>query len=197
LLPEEQRDLLTAEDKQANCLCMGTNLLREESCNFPGLGDFYTPAIDQPPPEEPPPLGEKPAEPVLPPQPEDPGDDADAVAKAEYATAIQAWLEEVQLVQEQSKAEFAAYEAEVQVFQARMVDYQTELINWQIARAAAVEPAEGLVGQVRKDFGWTFVDKDNTAAFGQMILSTWSAQLIISGILFVLILLLIKRKDVT
>jgi ABC-type multidrug transport system ATPase subunit len=197
LLPDEQRALLTAEDKQANCSCLGTNLLRQESCNFPGLGDFYTPAIDEAPPEEPPPLGEKPAEPVLPPQPEEPPDDADAVAKAEYAAAVQTWLEEVQTIQEQSKVEFAAYEAEAQIFQAQMVDYQTELINWQIARAAAVEPAEGLVGQVKKDFGWTFVDKDDTAAYGQMLVSTWSAQLIISGVLFGLILLLIKRKDVT
>ncbi len=197
LLPEEQRALLTAEDKQANCRCMGVNLLDQESCNFPGLGGFYNPAIDQPPPEEPPPLSEKPAEPELPPQPEDPGDEADAVARAEYATAIQAWLEEVQQIQEQSKAEFAAYEAEAQVYQAQMVDYQANLVNWQIARAAAVEPAEGLIGSVRKDFGWTFVNKDDAGAFGRMLASTWSAQLIISGILFGLILVLQKRKDVT
>ena len=46
--------------------CSDTNALREESCTFPGLGSFYRPAVDQPPPQEPPPLGEKPAEPELP-----------------------------------------------------------------------------------------------------------------------------------
>ena len=197
LLPEEQRNLLTAEDKQANCSCLGTNMLKEESCTFPGLGDFYTPAIDQPPPEEPAPLGERPAEPVLPPQPEEPADDADQIAKAEYAAAVQAWLEEVQAIQEQSKAEFDAYEAEAQIFQAQMVEYQSARLEWEGARLAAVNLAEGLVGSVKKDFGWTFVDKDDNVAFGRMIVSTWAAQLIISGVLFVLILLLIKRKDVT
>jgi hypothetical protein len=197
LLPEEQRNLLTADNKEANCSCLGTNMLHEESCNFPGLGDFYTPAIDQPPPEEPPPLGERPAEPVLPPQPEEPPDDADQVAKAEYAAAVQAWLEEVQQIQEQSKAEFDAYEAEAQVFQAQMVEYQTARLEWEGARLAAVNLAEGLVGSVKKDFGWTFVNKGDSVAYGSMIVSTWMAQLIISGILFVLILLLQKRKDVT
>jgi hypothetical protein len=60
-----------------------------------------------------------------------------------------------------------------------------------------VEPAEGLIGSVKKDFGWTFVNKDDAGAYGRMLVSTWSAQLIISGILFGLILLLQKRKDVT
>jgi hypothetical protein len=196
-LPEEQQALLTSEDKQANCACMGINMLNEESCSFPGLGNFYTPAIDQPPPVEPPPLSDRPAEPELPPQPEDPGEDADVIAKAEYAAAVQTWIEEVQVIQADAKAELNAYEAEVEVYQAKIVDYQTELINWQIARAAAVEPAEGLISQVKKDFGWTFVDKNDAPSFSRMIAITWAAQLGISAFLFVLILLLQKRKDVT
>jgi hypothetical protein len=146
---------------------------------------------------EPAPLSEKPAEPQLPPQPENPGENADPVEKAEYAAAVQNWIEEVQQIQADAKAELAAYEAEVGVYQARLVDYQTELINWQIARAAAVEPAEGLIGQVKKDFGWIFVDTNDGPAFWRMITVTWAAQLGISAILFFLILLLQKSKDIT
>ena len=40
---------MSLEDKQAHgCNCMGISALRESSCNFPGLGKYYDPAIDQP-----------------------------------------------------------------------------------------------------------------------------------------------------
>jgi len=38
--------------KDENCRCLGTNALRQESCNYPGLGQFYNPVIDQPVPQE-------------------------------------------------------------------------------------------------------------------------------------------------
>jgi hypothetical protein len=57
-------------------------MLKQENCNYPGLGEFYNPAIDQPPPVEPPPLGEPPPEPVLPERPVEPFDQSDNVAMA-------------------------------------------------------------------------------------------------------------------
>ena len=39
-LPEEQQQQLGLDERDANCNCMGTNALREESCNFPGIGAY-------------------------------------------------------------------------------------------------------------------------------------------------------------
>src|SRR5690606_9255301 len=116
-LPPEQRSERTLEQKDANCNCMGSNTLDPDSCNFPGVGQFYTAALDQPPPQEPgeppaepgapppepgdPPerLGPQPEEPELPPQPERPQDEADQVAMANYFDALEAWQEEVETIQ--------------------------------------------------------------------------------------------------
>ena len=65
-LPKEERDNLTLDEKNKACSCMGENALRESSCNFPGLGDYYNAAIDESDPLKPVEPGPKPAEPVLP-----------------------------------------------------------------------------------------------------------------------------------
>ncbi len=53
-LPDEVRDELTLDDKAARgCRCMGLAALDPDSCNFPGLGAYYDPALDQPEPIEP------------------------------------------------------------------------------------------------------------------------------------------------
>ena len=49
---------------------------------------------------------------------------------------------------------------------------------------------------INRDFGWTFVNKEDTEAYWTKILGTWSAQGVMITILFVLILILQKRKDV-
>jgi ABC-type multidrug transport system ATPase subunit len=60
-LTREEQDLLTTGQKKSSCNCMGVNALNENSCNFPGLGEAYDPAIDQPDPVEPAPGGDDPA----------------------------------------------------------------------------------------------------------------------------------------
>ena len=45
--------------------------------------------------------------------------------------------------------------------------------------------------------GWSFVDKEDSAAYWAKIIRTWMVQLGIILILFVAILFLQKRKDVT
>jgi hypothetical protein len=103
----------------------------------------------------------------------------------------------VTLIRTNSEAEFAAYEAEIEIYQAQVISYQEGLVNWQIIREAAVLPAEGMIGTFNNDFRWTFVDKNNPEKFLPFIYKTWIAQGIIIGVLFFLILILQKRKDIT
>lgn len=209
-LPEDQLEqALSAPIAQKDelCNCMGTNAVREESCNFPGNGAFYTEAIDEPPPVPPgdPPErpADRPVEPELPPRPEEPADDTDFVALSEYRDALRVWEAEAQEIQDGYRAEIAAYEAEVQIYQAELeayqaevIDYQTENALWEAERLEAVVPAENVIAQFNRDFGWTFVNKEDDAAYWGTITTTWIAQLFIIGVLFVAILILQKRKDV-
>jgi ABC-type multidrug transport system ATPase subunit len=204
-LPEDTREALTLDDKaEQGCLCMGTTIF--STCEFPGVGRFYDSAIDEPAPiepVEPEGIGEAPVEPELPERPVEPADQSNQIAMAEYLDALNAWEEEVDLIQagyeaevEAYQAELDAYQAKVDIYQEQLLDYQEEFAQWRIARASAVEPAEGLVFQVHRDFGWTFVDKNDASAYWSKILTTWTAQGIYSGVMFVVILVLQKRKDV-
>lgn len=194
LLPESERELMTLEDKEANCRCMGTNLFSQ--CQFPGLGRFYHPAIDQEAPVAPPPLRDPPPEPGLPPRPEEPADQSDQVAMADFFDKLKTWEAEVNEIQAEYRTEVQAYQAETDVYKAEAIAYQEDLAKWQIARAAAVEPAEGLIGQVKRDFGWTFVNKNDPTAYWPKLISTWLAQGLITAVLFAATLVLQKRKDV-
>lgn len=195
-ITREQRALLNEDDKRANCNCMGTNMLKQDSCNFPGIGAFYSSEIDQPEPVEPPPLREQPAEPELPPRPIEPADQSDAVAVADYLNALEVWEAEATAIQDGYRAEMADYQTEAQEYQRQVIQYQTDLANWQIARASAVEPAESLVNRFNRDFGFMFVDKSDPAAYAGQIALSWGAQLAIISVLFIGILIMMKRKDV-
>lgn len=194
-LDEELREVMSIEDKTAQCKCMGLNVLREEICSFPGVGEFFDPAIEEPAPNEPPPLRDKPSEPEIPPAPEKPDDESDSVAMAEYFEAMEVYQEEVTAIQDEYRAEMEGFEAEAEVYQAEMEAYQEENLEWEITREAAVNPAEGLIGTIYEDYGWTFVDKNDTQAFWSKILTTWTAQVVIIVVLLLGVLLMVKRKD--
>lgn len=247
-LPPEQRSELTLEQKDANCNCMGSNALDPNSCSFPGVGQFATAALDQPPPQEPgeppaepgppppepgdPParLGPQPEEPELPPQPERPEDEADQVAMANYFDALEAWQEEVETIQSAYRAELEEYQAQAQIaeaeldayqeqvnnyqealreyqatvddyqerlaaYQESVFNYQTERATWEGERLSAIVPAESMIRNFDRDFGWTFVNKNDPGAYWRTLVRTWVAQSIIIGILFAGILVLQKRKD--
>lgn len=195
-LPEEQRFAMSTEDKVANgCDCIGPNALKQENCNFPGVGEFYNEAVDMPEPAAPGPPPERPPDPELPTPPVEPEDQSDSVAVAEYLDALQVYQEEANRIQAQSEADFAAYEAGLEVYQARVAEYQQARIEWQIGRESAIQPVEGMVNASQRDFGWTFVDKDKPFAYWTTVLGSWAAQAVIIGLLFGAILFLQKRKD--
>ncbi len=197
-LPAEQREGLTNEDKEAfGCNCSGTAMLDSANCDFPGLGVFYNATVDEAPPVEPAPLRDPPPEPTIPERPQEPADQSDTVAMAEFFDGLLIWEEQVKGIQEGFKTEFGDWEVEAAIYQAEVITYQENLIQWQIGRTSAVEPAEVLVEKMIRDYGWTFVDKNEILAFGLHVGSTWFAQGVIIFVLFIGILVFQKRKDVT
>jgi hypothetical protein len=216
-LPEDVRNVMSLENKLGQgCTCLGVAIFSD--CNFPGVGRFYDSKIDDPKPEEPvgppdPPADEapeQPPQPALPPKPVEPENQADQIAMADYFAALREWEAESEQIQNDYEAQLdvyqqqvADYQAEIADYQSRLGDYQNALIKyqqdlgaWQIARASAVKPAESLISQINRDFGWTFVDKTDPALFYPKIIGTWIAQVIYSTVLFLVILVLQKRKDV-
>ncbi len=195
-LPEDLRKAMTLEERTNRCNCMGLNVLDQESCNFPGNGQFYDEVIEQERPIEPPPLREAPPEPEIPPAPEQPADQSDSVAMAEYFEALQAYQDEVDAIQQAYKADVEAYQGEAAVFESAMVAYQESLFEWQAKRGAAVGPAEGTIEVFYTDFGWSYVDKNDTSAFYTKILRAWGAQGLMIVVMIGAVLYLVKRKDV-
>lgn len=196
-IPEDVRNTMTIDDKLANgCHCLGLNALKPESCNYPGLGKFYQPAVDQSQPTPPPNLGDPPPEPILPERPVEPINQADTVAMADFFAKLKVWEQEVNQIQSTYKRNLETYQSQADVYKAEAVAYQEKLAKWQIGRASAVEPAERLINQFHKDFGWTFVNKEDSATYLVEIGSTWLAQITIMLVLFLGILGLQKRKDI-
>jgi hypothetical protein len=188
---------MTEEDKIANgCNCMGTNAVREETCNFPSLGLFYNPLIDEGLPIEPGGAPIRPPDVEIPDPPLKPEDESDTVAMADYLSSLQEYQTHVEELQEIAKVDFDQYEAEIAVYQAELVVYQESLIEYKAAVASAVQPAEAVLATFVNNIRWTFVDRDNPDEFWPFLLRTWGAQLLIISILFGGILILQKRKDV-
>jgi len=195
-LSEDERDLMSLEQKTAfGCKCMGLAVFDPDSCNFPGIGEFYVAEIDLPAPVEPAELGPEPAEPVIPDAPEPPADQNDQVAMVQYMNALNSYQDEVQLIQDQFRSEMDLYRSQADIYTAQVKDYQTEKISYEAARTRAVGTAEALIEGNIEMMGWAFVDVRDTNNLITWITKTWLAQLIIIGVYFVLILVFIKRKD--
>jgi ABC-type multidrug transport system ATPase subunit/pSer/pThr/pTyr-binding forkhead associated (FHA) protein len=196
-LPAGDRALMTLEQKETfGCRCLGMNLLDPASCNFPGIGEFDRGALDQPAPQEPPPLGDPPPEPVLPPRPPEPADPSDSLAMADFFSRLKTWEAEANRIQEAYRLEVDAYQSQARLYQAEVAAYQEQAVQGLLARQAVVKSAEALVDRFRIDYGWTFVDKSDSRAFRERVVSAWIAEITISGILLLGILVLLKRRDI-
>ncbi|GAP12631.1 ABC-type multidrug transport system, ATPase component [Longilinea arvoryzae] len=195
-LPEDLRDAMTLEDKAAaGCRCMGTAIFTPGSCNFPGVGQYFVPEVDQPEVAKPADLPAKPAEPVIPDAPKAPTDQNDQVQMVQYLNALKAYQDEVTLIQNAYKDAMSLYESQAKVYQAEMEAYQEDVLKYESARNSAVERAEGVIDGVKESFGWGWVDKSNPAVFRAWLTEVWGAQGILIGVFIVIILILIKRKD--
>ncbi|MFZ0545419.1 MAG: ATP-binding cassette domain-containing protein, partial [Candidatus Promineifilaceae bacterium] len=214
-LPDDERARLLGSSIDAKrdfgCTCMGLGVLDPASCNFPGLGRFELEEVPPPPVEpnlvEPAPLRPEPTPPILPPEPQRPADETDTIAIADYLDALEAYQDQVSQIQADFQADLDAYKAEAAVFQSETVAYQRAQADYleaqarweaekQATIAKAVVPAETTITRTERDFGWLFVDKNNSQSYWGTIGKTWIAQSAIIGLLFFLILILQKRKDV-
>ncbi|MDD5369005.1 MAG: ABC transporter permease, partial [Anaerolineaceae bacterium] len=195
-IPEDLRKTMSLADKTAmGCRCMGTAIFTPNSCNFPGVGQFYSEEVDQPAVVKPAALSKKPAEPTIPPSPKPPTDQSDQVAMVQYLNALQAYQDDVAIIQEDYKNQMALFESQAEVYQAEMEQYQKDVLKYETARNSAVQQAEGVISNVRDKFGWAFVNKNDPAIFRAWLVKAWGAQAIIVGIFIAGILVLIKRKD--
>jgi ABC-type multidrug transport system ATPase subunit len=195
-LSEDERDLMSLEQKTAfGCRCMGLAVFDPNSCNFPGVGQFYTTEIDQSAPVEPAALGPEPTEPVIPPAPEPPADQNDQIATVQYMNALNSYQDEVQVIQNQFRSEMDLYRSQADLYTAQIKDYQAAKISYDAARYIAISSAEVLIKRNIDMMGWAFVNTRDIKNLITWITKTWIAQFIIISVYFVLILVLIKRKD--
>jgi hypothetical protein len=112
-----------------------------------------------------------------------------------YLNALQAYQDEVTIIQEDYRGQMALYESQAAVYQAEMEQYQKDVLKYETARNSAVQRAEGIIGGVNEEFGWGFVAKDDPVKFRQFLISVWGGQGVLIVIYIAIILFLIKRKD--
>ena len=82
------------------------------------------------------------------------------------------------------------------VYKSQMTKYQEDLAKYDVARISAVNTAEGNIQGTADSYGWAFVNKKDPSIYIPWLLQTWIAQIVIVAVYFVLMLILIKRKDV-
>lgn len=195
-MPDDQRAFMTLEEKdQLGCLCMGVNVLRQDSCDFPALGELYTPEIDEPGPSEPEEIGGLPEKPSLPDPPAEPANLNDPIALNAYLQELKQHQAKVAEIQTEYEGRVQAYQTRVEEYQGAMVTYQQDLADWQIKRTQAIGQAEAMLARFERIFGWSTVDKEDEGKFSGMLVKTWMAQLIIISILFMLIIIMMRTKD--
>lgn len=166
-LPKAERTALT-DEQRAQCNCTGASVFK--SCNFPGVQDAYVAAVDDPQPPEP----ARPADP--PPQPQRPTNPANPAEAQAFQSAMDKW-----------QTDMTAYQAQVKTYQDALGTWRTDFQNWKASRDRAIAEAEGAIDKVNEDFGEMFkVD----------LARHWSILGGLIGGVFLLILLVQKRKDV-
>jgi ABC-type multidrug transport system ATPase subunit/pSer/pThr/pTyr-binding forkhead associated (FHA) protein len=196
-LDKDLRDSMTLEDKEYNqCLCMGVSVFDQNSCDFPGVGKYYTAEIDKSTPTEPPPLPAEPPEPTIPDAPEPPADKYDQVQMAQYLNSLSSYQNEVKDIQDGYRNQMELYRSMADVYEGQMKKYQEDLARYSISRVSAVKGAEGIIGSVTDKYGWAWVNKDDPSIYFPWLFNTWFAQLKIVAVYFAIILFFIKRKDV-
>jgi hypothetical protein len=124
---------------------------------------------------------------------------AEYQAQAQIAEAeLEAYQSQVNAYQEalrEYQSNVDDYQTRLAEYQDTVFNYQTERATWEGERQSAVALAEAMIRQAQRDFGWTFVNKDDNSIYWGTLTRTWLAQAIIIGVLFAGILVLQKRKD--
>jgi hypothetical protein len=196
-LDKKLRDAMDLDTKDNfQCKCMGTQIFNQNSCNFPGTGDYYVAEINQMAPIEPAALPEQPAEPVIPPAPSLPADKYNQVQMVQYLNGLDSYQKDVKNIQDNYRNQMTLYQVQADIYKNKMIKYQEDQAKFQVARISAVNTAEGNISGIAVKYGWAFVNKADPKIFFPWLFRTWIAQLEIVAVYFVIILILIKRKDV-
>ena len=196
-MTKEQQDDMTLDEKNAQCSCMGENALYEDNCNFPGLGKYYTDALDTEDPAKPKDPGPQPQEPDLPVAPAQPtGDQAGSIsALQKYLSDSGDYNNEATQLQEEYKKEIDVWQDKQEVYKDALKTYQVDITDLKVKRATAVGSAESTIRRFKEQYGWTFVDKTDRDAYLQMLMTTWIAQLVICLVLFIGTIIMQKRSE--
>ncbi len=195
-LTEEERDDLTLDEKNKSCECMGENALRQDHCDFPGLGDYYNEAIDKPDPIKPVEPGPQPAEPVLPEEPASPANPNNLRELQTYLGELTTYNEEVTKLQDEYKTKVDTWQEEQENYKDELEAYQEDLTDLEVKRAISVGSAEASIKRYKEDFGWTFLNKDDREKYLGTIFRTWASQILIIIIIFSGTVFMQKRRDV-
>ena len=196
-LDKSLRDSMNLDAKtHFQCKCMGVQVFDQKSCNFPGVGDYYTAEIDQPAPVKPAPMPDQPPEPVIPPAPNPPEDKYNQVQMVQYLNALISYQDDVKNIQDNYRNQMDLYQIMADVYKSQMAKYQEDLATYYVARISAVKAAEGIIKGITDKYGWAFVNKKDPKIYFPWLFNTWIAQVEIVAVYFVIILVLIKRKDV-
>ncbi|HEX8991103.1 MAG TPA: FHA domain-containing protein [Anaerolineales bacterium] len=179
-----QQDQLTLDYKNANCTCMGENALRQNSCNFPGLGKYYVSAIDQIDPVKPAAPGPQPAQPQFPAAPAQPADPNSLLALQSYLKNLTAYNQQVDSLRSQYQSQVTAWQNDQNTYKTAIQDYETSLTNLKVSRATAVGSAESTIRRFKDQYGWTFLNKKDRSGYLKTLFGTWGAQLLICLVLF-------------
>jgi hypothetical protein len=116
---------------------------------------------------------------------------------AAFFDQLKDWETQANEIQADYERQIEAYQAQAELYKSEVVTYQEAALKRQIAQAAAVTAAEGVIDTFYTGFGWSYVNKEDPVAYWSKITYTWAVQSGIIMILFVAILYLQKRKDVT
>ena len=196
-LDKALRDSMDLDAKSYfQCKCMGVQVFNQNSCNFPGVGDYYVAEIDESPPVEPAKLPDQPPEPVIPPAPNLPENKYDQVQMVQYLNSLSAYQDEVKNIQDNYRNQMDLYQITADVYKNQMAKYQEDLASYYVARISAVNTAEGTINGVSSSYNWAYVDKKIPKIYYPWLFRTWFAQVEIVAVYFVIILILIKRKDI-
>jgi len=195
-LPKEEQDKLSLDQKNALCSCMGENALRENSCNFPGLGKYYNAAIDEKDPVKPLEPGPQPKEPVFPPEPPKPSDPNNLLIIQKYLSDLTVYNDDVSQIRDQYKSELNDWQKQQEDYKTQLETYQKELSELEVKRAIAVGSSEATIRRYKDDYGWTFINKKDRPVYMKTLVTAWAAQIVIILTLFAGVVILQKRTDV-
>lgn len=196
-LDKTLRDSMDLDAKSFfQCKCMGVQVFDQNSCNFPGVGDYYAAEINQPVPQEPPGLPPQPAEPIIPDAPKPPADQYNQVQMVQYLNALVSYQDDVKIIQDSYRNEMDLFQVQADVYKSQMTKYQEDRAKYEVARISAVNTAEGTINGISTSYNWAFVNKKDPAIYLPWLFNTWFAQIVIVVVYILAMLILIKRKDV-